>query len=126
MKTKTILVVCGLILSFFTHTGFTTVADFDISNKNVLIQEGLVVYAVYDGKEDYGYNFVIKGKDGMEHTLTFQKVNEDVLKTFNLNADDLVGTKFKITFNKEIKVTKDADGNDDEEEVNTITGLEKI
>lgn len=116
----------GLFALFFMNTSFVANNNLKALYFNVLDQEGLVVYASYDGKEDYGYNFVTKTKSGEEFTLTFQKVEESVLKAFDLNSDALVGTKFKITFNKVIKVTKDEHGNEDEEEINTITLLEKV
>ncbi|MEL0455538.1 hypothetical protein WJN01_04820 [Flavobacteriaceae bacterium SZ-1-7] len=125
MKTKKLVLLSGLLLSLFMLSGYTTAINYEDSFSVLEAQNGLVVFATFDGHEDYGYNFVTKGKDDEEHTLTFQKVEETVLKAFNLNSDDLVGTKFKITFNKEIKVTKDADGYEDEEEINTITNLEK-
>ncbi|NJX15382.1 hypothetical protein [Tamlana crocina] len=123
---KKIVMLSGLFALCFFSASFVTsdgINDMYITNSD---QEGLVVYASYDGKEDYGYSFVTKGKDGMEYTLTFQRVEESVLKAFDLNSEKLVGTKFKITFNKTIKVTKDEHGNDDEEEINTITLLEKV
>ncbi len=126
MKTKTILMLGSLLALFFMTTGFVANISSDTLHAMSLDQEGLVVYASYDGKEDYGYNFVTKTKNGEEHTLTFQEVDENVLKMFDLSSEKLLGTKFKITFNKVIKVTKDEHGNDDEEEINTITLLEKV
>ena len=76
--------------------------------------------------KDSGYNFVAKDRDGEEQTLTFQKVEDSVLAAFNLNTETLVGTKFKITFNRDLKLSKDEDGMDDEDEINTITKLEKL
>lgn len=116
----------SLLALFFMTTGFVANISSDTLHAMSLDQEGLVVYASYDGKEDYGYNFVTKTKNGEEHTLTFQEVDENVLKMFDLSSEKLLGTKFKITFNKVIKVTKDEHGNDDEEEINTITLLEKV
>ncbi|UKM65923.1 hypothetical protein GSB9_02494 [Flavobacteriaceae bacterium GSB9] len=126
MKTKTIFLLSSFLVAFCVHTGFSSASHRSIPLEAISSQEGLVVYAVFDGKVEYGYNFVIKGKDDMEHTLTFQNVKQEVLKAFNLNSDDLVGTKFKITFTKAIKVTKDEYGNEDEDEINTITFLEKV
>ena len=126
MKTKKLMLLSGLLLLLFTLSGYTKAISCEDSFSVSEAQNGLVVFATYDGHEDYGYNFVTKGKDDEEHTLTFHKVEETVLKSFNLNSDDFVGTKFKIIFNKEIKITKDADGYEDEEEINTITALEKI
>ena len=126
MKTKKFFVLSALVLCMLSLSSFKSVDNSNTEIIETVDQDGLVVYAKFDGKEDYGYNFVVKGKDGEEHTLTFQKVEEAVLTTFDLNADTLVGTNFKITFKKDIKVSKDADGMDDEDETNTITKLEKL
>lgn len=126
MKTQRLIVIMGLMVAFLSLSSFKMT---ETSNDDVLKiqdQEGLVVYATYDGREDYGYNFISKGKDGEEHTLTFQKIEEPALSLFDLNADTFVGTKFKVTFSREIKVSKDENNMDDEDEINTITQLEKL
>ncbi|MFB9057447.1 hypothetical protein ACFFU9_11915 [Mariniflexile ostreae] len=126
MKIKKIIVLSGLVLSFVVLTSFKMVFNPSASLENEILQKGFIIYATYDGHESYGYNFVTKGKDNEEYTLTFQKVDANVLKTFDLNSDALLKTKFKITFDKDIKMTKDADGYEDENEENTITALEKV
>lgn len=89
-------------------------------------QEVLQVVAIYDGHEDYGYNFISENTSGDEITITFQEVEESVLDAFDLHSDALVGTQFKISYTTEMLVVKDADGYDDENEINTITKLEKL
>lgn len=126
MKTKFLILFSSVFIFFFTLSSFKAINNTNDSVIKFIDQNGLIVYAVYDGHEDYGYNFIETNKDGEEQTLTFQKVEEGVLKAFDLNSENLVKTKFKITFNREIKVTKDSDGYDDENEVNTITSLEKL
>ncbi|PQV51383.1 hypothetical protein CLV33_101306 [Jejuia pallidilutea] len=126
MKTQKLIVFAGLMLAFFSLSGFKSHLKVNSTFSILEDQEGLIVYATFDGKEDYGYNFITKGKDDEEHTLTFQNVEDDVLKEFNLNSDDLIGTKFKITFNKDTEVTTDEDDMEIEEEINTITKLEKL
>lgn len=126
MKTKRFFLLSALALCLVSLSSFKTVDKSNTLVSEVVEQDGLIVYAKFDGKEDYGYNFVTKDKDGEEHTLTFQKVDDAVLAAFNLNIETLVGTNFKITFKRDIKITKDSDGMDDEEEINTITKLEKL
>ena len=89
-------------------------------------QDILTLEAIFDGHEDYGYNFLYKDKDGKECTFTFQKVDEGILKEFDLNSGALVKAKFKISYTTKIEVTKDENGYDDENEINTIIKLEKI
>ena len=126
MKTKFLILFSSIFMLFFTLSSFKTANNLNDSVIKLIDQNGLIVYAAYDGHEDYGYNFIVNDKDGEEKTLTFQKVEEEVLKAFDLNSETLVKTKFKITFNREIKVTKDPEGYDDENEINTITRLEKL
>lgn len=114
MKTKSVFTICFLSTSLLLLTSLKSVQD-------VLTFEG-----IYDGHEDYGYNFLYKDKDGEERTFTFQKINEGILKEFDLNSETLVKTKFKITYITKIEVTKDENGFDDENEINTITKLEKL
>ncbi|WP_298495047.1 hypothetical protein [uncultured Algibacter sp.] len=126
MNTKKIIVLSGLMLFFLSLSSFKIQSDFSANLISVEDQEGLIVYATFDGKEDYGYNFITKDRDGEEQTLTFQKVEDAVLASFDLNGDTLIGTKFKITFNRDLKFSKDEDGMDDEDETNTIIKLEKL
>ena len=126
MKTKFVLVFSSFLMLFFTLSAFKTVNHLNDDSISLVAQNGLIVYAAYDGHEDYGYNFIVTDKNGEEQTLTFQKVEDEVLKVFDLNSEILVKTKFKITFNRDIKVTKDSEGYEDENEVNTITSLEKL
>jgi hypothetical protein len=125
MNAKKIMLISGLIMALFSLSSFNSAMVADTS-ETVVTQEGLVVYATFDGKEDYGYNFIATGKDGEEHMLTFQQVEDDVISAFNLNDNSLVGAKFKITFNRDLKLSKDEDNMDDEDEINTITKLEKL
>lgn len=126
MNTKKGIVLIGFIVVLITFSSFKSAIDLKEDYNMVLNQDNLIVYATYDGHEDYGYNFITTDKDGEERTLTFQKVEDAVLKSFDLNSGNVVGTKFKVTFNKVIKVTKDADNMEDEEEINTITMLETL
>ncbi|SFZ89373.1 hypothetical protein SAMN05428642_101209 [Flaviramulus basaltis] len=124
MKTKFLFMLSGLVLSVFTLTSFKNAPIFNTIEYHV--QDAKVINAVYDGHEDYGYNFITKNEDGDEHTLTFQQIEEDILKAFDLNSDDLVGAKFKVTYTTEVEVTIDSDGYEEEEEVNIISKLEKL
>lgn len=124
MKAHKIIIITGLVFIFLGLSSFAT-----ISKKlapTLEFQDEMTVVAAYDGKEDYGYNFVAKNKDGDENTLTFQKVEEDVLKTFDLNSETLIGSKFKVSYTTKVEITKDADGYEDENEINTISKLEKL
>lgn len=124
MKVKNVFILTGLMLMVLTVSSFTpeNVTPSEIEN----YQEGFVVYASFDGKKDNGYNFLTKGKDGKSHTITFQQVKASVISAFDLNSDAYIETKFKVTFNKEQKKLKGKDGIDKEDEINTITKLEKL
>lgn len=126
MNTKKFLVLSGLLLVFLSFSSFKSQSDLDTNMITIEDQDGLVVYATYAGKEDWGYDFVTTDKEGMEHTLTFQNVEDAVLAAFDLNSDTFVGTKFKITFNRDIEYSKDEDDMEDQDETNTIINLEKL
>lgn len=124
MKTKILLAISAFSMLFFTFSSFKSVT---ISNDIVAVNlQESIVNATYDGHESYGYNFIGKHTDGEEFTITFQKVNEAVSKEFDLESDALIKSKFKITYTTKVTVTKDADGYEDEEEINTIIKLEKL
>lgn len=117
MKTKFIILINLLFFSF------TSLAS---SIENNFIQDVNVIEGVFDGHEDYGYNFITMHADGSEHTITFQKINEDLLNQFDLKAGAFIGKKFQITYQVKIKITKDENGFEDEEEILTITNLEEL
>lgn len=120
MKTKKLIVLSTLAICLITLSSFKSETTFSETISAYDVQEGLVVYASYNGYAEGGYNFITKGKDGKSHTITFQEAKASVLKNHDLKSDALVGTFYKITFHKDDKsseVTHD--------DVNTITALEK-
>ncbi|MEC3906804.1 hypothetical protein VOI54_07220 [Tamlana sp. 2201CG12-4] len=120
MNTKKIIVLSALAIGLFMFSGFKTETIHDNTVDVYDLQDGLIVYASYNGYAEGGYNFVTKGKDGKPHVLTFQEAKPNVLKSFDLKSDKLVGTFFKITFHKDDKFSKEK-----HDDVNTITALEK-
>ena len=78
---------------------------------------------VYDGHEDYGYNFIITDEEGDERMITFQNVSESVSKAFDLASESLIGKKFEVTYISEMDMVKDEDGYEEEVEILTITAL---
>lgn len=118
MKTKLVILIS--LLSF-------PLVSFQPANKIFGTQETKTIEGVYDGHEDYGYNFITEHPDdGSEFTMTFQSVDEKLLNQFDLNSDALVGKKFKITYQVKIEKTKDENGFEDDEEILTITNLESL
>ncbi|TBN05432.1 hypothetical protein EYD45_03910 [Hyunsoonleella flava] len=118
MNTKKILMCSGIVLFALSLSSFKLAHPIEKAPITYKIQEGFIVYATYDGQNNDGYNFVVTDKKGKKNTLTFQNIEEPVLSVFDLSTDTFVGTKFKVTFNKEMKASND--------EVNTITKLEKL
>src|SRR5210317_1660928 len=107
-----------LILLFISLSSFTSLTN--------VVQEVKTIEAVFEGKEDYGYNFIAKHDDDSEYTIMFHKISEEVLNQFDLASTTLIGENFKITYQIKIKRTKDENGFDDEEEILTITNLEAL
>ena len=98
----------------------------DLSEHYTTAQD-LKIIGVYDGNEGYGYNFVTKHKDdGSDFTMTFQKVNEAVMKEYDLDAELFLNQNFEVTYNVKTVVTKDENGFDEEDEVYTITHLKAL
>ena len=122
MKIIYFVFVTLLSLTFFSFKSINPDAAKSIS----FLQDTITVEGVYDGHEDYGYNFIVKDKEGIERTLTFQEIDKTLLNEFDLNAPTLIGKKFKVIYKIRIEVTKDADNFDQENEIYTILKLEKV
>ena len=112
MKTKTALFFSILFIAL---TSFTS-----------LIQDSQYVIGDYDGHEDYGYNFIVINSDDEERTMTFHEVDKDVLSNYDLDSEDLIGTKFEVTYTSEIETIIDENGDEEENETLTITALKPV
>lgn len=125
MKTKFLVLLVGLLTSFFVLSSFKT--SHLVTPKTVFSTlNEFVVIGAYDGHEDYGYNFIVKNEHDDEVTLTFQSVEASILEAFDLNTDALLNKSFKITYIVKTIESIDADGYNNEEEINTIVKLEKL
>jgi hypothetical protein len=120
MNIKKLIVLGVFAISFYALSSFTNKTNIDDSKSAYYFQDGLIVYATYNGYAEGGYNFITKGKDGKRHTLTFQEAKPAVLKKHDLKSDALVGTFYKITFHKDDKLSEVK-----HDDVYTITALEK-
>ena len=120
MNTKRIILLSGLMIGLLSLSSFKSGSELNNEIYNTLEQDGLVVYAAYSGSDDAGYKFVVTDRNGNEQKLTFQKATDAVLAAFNLNEKTFIGTKFKVTFNRDSEFTKDAAQTD------TIIKLEKL
>ena len=122
MKTKLIIavpVLCFLLMS-------VKPSSLNPSEQYADAQD-LQIIGVYDGNEGYGYNFITPHKDdGSEYTMTFQKVNQEVMKEYDLDEELFLNQKFEVTYNVKIVKSKDEDGFDQEDEIYTITHLKAL
>ena len=75
MKIKYFVFLTLLSLTFFSFKSINSNAAKSIS----ILQDTITIEGVYDGHEDYGYNFIVKDSDGRERTLTFQKIDKTLL-----------------------------------------------
>ena len=114
MKTKSINIIGVLFVSVLLLMSVNKLQDTETF-------EG-----TFDGKEDYGYNFIGKDSDGDEYTMTYQQVEAKVLEAYNLDSDDLIGTHFEVTYKTKKVVTKDEDGFEEENETLTIVALKQL
>jgi hypothetical protein len=65
-------------------------------------------------------------EEGDEFTITFQHINTEILKNFKLNSEELIGSKFVVTYTTETEIETDEDGFEEEIETNTIVALKKL
>ena len=114
MKTKSITIVGILFMSFFLLISINKVQDTETF-------EG-----IFDGKEDYGYNFIGTDSEGEEYTMTFHEVEAKVLEIYNIDSDDLIGSNFEVTYKTIKEVIKDEDGFEEENETLTIVALKQL
>ena len=112
MKTKTAL--------FFSILFIALTSFIDLN------QDIQTINGEYDGHEDYGYNFIVINSNDEERTMTFHEVEKDVLNAYSLDSEDLVGTKFEVAYTSEIETVLDENGDEEENEILTITGLKKL
>jgi hypothetical protein len=114
MKTKSINIIGVLFVSFLLLVS---------ANKK---QDTETFEGAFDGKEDYGYNFIGTDSDGDEYTMTFHQVDAKVLETYNLDSDELIGTNFEVTYKTKIETIKDQDGYEEDIETLTIIALKQL
>lgn len=125
MKTKHILFFAVLSLSFLGLTSFATYKHSLVLNKTS-VQNTNTVKGVYDGQEDYGYNFIVVNGDGDERTLTFQSVDKAVLNAFDLESEALVGKTFQVVYTIDYETLLDENGDEEELVTKTITTLKPL
>jgi len=99
-----------------------TIAFLSLTLSSFTISKNQVVSGVYDGVEDTNYVFTITKGDKTER-MEFNYLSEDVFENFDLDSDELIGTSFTITYEKEKEMIVNDDGEDEEVEYLTITKL---
>ncbi len=72
LRTKAILLLC-----------------FQSLNSFQTFQYSKIYQGIYDGHQDYGYNFIGELKDKTENTITFHKLDYGVSSTINLDSKNL-------------------------------------
>ena len=123
MKTKFLVLSSVLVMSVIMFSSFKTE---NVNAIEIKSQDELVVKGTYDGHEDYGYNFIVLDSEGVEITLTFERVEQSVLDTFKLDSEDLTNKKFKITYKVSAETEIDDEGTKYDIDVNTIIKLEAL
>lgn len=100
---------------------FVTMSSFVMA-----VQDKLTFEGIYDGHEDYGYNFIGIDEDDEEYTMTFQQVDEGLSKSFDLMSDQHVGAKISVTYTVTTETEIDEDGYEDEVDIYKIIALKKL
>ncbi len=111
MKTKAILVLCALSLSFLSF--------------KTMDQEVKSAVVTYDGYEYEEYNFSSSGgEDGEDTYIAFSEISADILKSFDLKSEELVGETFKMTY--QIIPEKETEDGEFTEETYVLKSLKKV
>ncbi|MFD0760460.1 hypothetical protein ACFQZW_00025 [Lutibacter aestuarii] len=79
-------------------------------------QDNLTVKAAFDGFEEGYYYF----SDTDDNTYSFEEINEETSKKYNLTEEKYIGKNFKITY----KIVTKTDEYDEEYEAYVIVNLE--
>jgi predicted Zn-dependent protease len=109
MKKIVVLFLCTIGLSFL---------SFETNNQDVK-----TAVATYDGYDYEVFNFSISGEDDeADIFLTFRNIPKDILKTFDLVSDNLIGESFNITY----EVVSGDDTEDDAEETYILKSLKNV
>ncbi len=116
MKSNYIKIGLIVFLVFAGLTSFTSISN----------QERSTLIGIYDGHEDYGYNFIYLDANKDERTMTFQEIDEAVLDQYDLDSEDMLAAKFEITYTTSYETEIDEDGTEYENEINTITALKPL
>ena len=111
MKIKVIFVLCALSLSFLSFIPMD--------------QEVKSAVVTYDGYEYEEYNFSLSGgEDGEDTYLAFSEISTDILNSFDLKSDELIGETFKITY--QIIPEKETENGEFTEETFILKSLKKV
>ena len=111
MKTKSIVLLCAVGIFF--------------SSFKTIDQELKTAVVIYDGYEYEEYNFTISGTEyGEDSFLSFAVVPEELLKSYDLKSEDLIGESFKITY--EVVPEKETEDGEFSEETYVLKTLKKV
>lgn len=128
MKT---LKLIPLFLIAFLCSNFIAVAqeeeeDDDEIIEEVVMQDGTptTVTAVYVGFANDVYTFSFKNEDGDEDEITFEKISDDIKKSYDLTTKVFVGKTFILTFSQ--NNVPDPDDEDILTSVRTLISLKKV
>lgn len=114
MKTKSIAFTSLILIAFIALTSMKT------------LQDQSTFEGKYDGRQEYSYSFTGIDTRGSEYSMTFQNIENDVLKAFDLNSSTTKGIEFKVTYTTKVEVVKNDKGLEKEMETYTIVALEKL
>jgi hypothetical protein len=85
-------------------------------------QENKTVKAIFEYHDEGVYYFTYSNDDDDDETYTFQKIEKDALKSFNLADNNYEGQTFNITY----KIESEIDEFDEDSDVWVIVLLELV
>lgn len=105
-----------VLVSIFTLS-FTTVTD---------AQNEIASKAIFNEFNGESYSFTVNAKGNESNkTIEFSEVSDEILKQFDLKSETLKGKHFLITYTISTETKVDADGNEEEVEVYTLTSIKE-
>lgn len=111
MKTKILLVLCAMAMTFMSFTSN------DPKDKSATV--------IYDGYEYDEYSFRITGDEEDEDSyLYFSNISMEILKSHDLQSDQLIGQRFKITY--QVVPESETEEGDFTEETYILKTIKKI
>lgn len=82
---------------------------------------------IFDGYDGEGYSFSTLTDENNEDTIAlyFTTVDKKIIKEFNLESEETVGTEFTISYSVTTETTESDEGEEETQDIYTLLSLKK-